>query len=273
MRTIRYTCALAALLLWSGCSKDLSCYRDMIIGTWVEQTFDGQVVETKLRSVHLFDRMGQHTVTRRADDGDNNWVIADINTAYSVSCKIIATSGLFEEGEQMYSFFREEEVLRFTDTTLKVKVLEEVVGGSVVELIQREVLYTKVSKANLHATAIQNLWEMTQSSDSGVAPFRIRFNEDGTYILFLNTEEGWTEKTDEEGMYRVFDSFLITSFFNNPLFGVRDRGDVACWEITIEEEDAQKSMGEGGSVVMRWQAMVNVDGQLKEKRFLFVIQP
>ncbi|MDR2586389.1 MAG: hypothetical protein LBC84_09295, partial [Prevotellaceae bacterium] len=65
------TIGIAGILLWSACSKDLSCYRDMIIGTWVEQAFDGQTLEANDRSVHIFDALNQHTIKRTATDKDN----------------------------------------------------------------------------------------------------------------------------------------------------------------------------------------------------------
>lgn len=261
MRNSLLFCAVVAIMLLSGCMKDISCYRDMIIGSWVEQTFDGQEIETNLRSVHIFNRSAQRTIACVNELGDNHRTMANIDLSFVVSCSVISTMGIYFSGVQEYGFFREEKVLRFTDTTLKVSVLEEAYNGTASALVGREILYKKVSSSNVYATTIQNVWEMIQSSDLSVQPFQIRFHANGNYSLFLKEENEWEEKVEEEGKYVVYDSFLTTSFSNNPIFGTPDKRDVACWNILFTEEE--------DTITMSWQAFIYVDGKQVEKRFLF----
>ena len=286
MRYFLSFCTVIALVLLSACMKDISCYRDMIIGTWVEQTFDGQEPETNLRSVHTFDRSNAHTIKRVTSD---NQAIASFNLAYLVTCKMIETMGVFSDGVVDTKLYRSEEVLRFTDSTLRIRVVEESVNEAITTPIAQEITFKKVSKTNQNATTIQQLWEMTQSSDPTVPPFRIKFNKDGAYTLFLKSdneseeEEGgedqeiWIAKSDENGTYGVYDSFLMTSFFNNSLFGADQKNGVACWNLSITstttEEEIDGKKVENVEYAMSWNAVVFANGQRKEKSFAFMAIP
>jgi len=234
----------------------------MIIGTWVEQTFDSQTPETNLRTVHTFNHLEQRAIKCMGQGDDGSRIISDIGFQYTVTCKIISSEGYYSEGGVTKHLYREEQVLRFNDTTLRVKVILEIVNGNTIEPLVNEITYKKVSPANIHAKTIQNTWEMFQSSDTAITPFQITFQDDGTYIiLFKNDEEVWEEKSDEAGMYYVFDTFLMTSFFNNPLFGTPEQKDVACWDISFS--------GEGEE--MQWNAVVSENGMRIEKRFAFIV--
>ena len=296
MRYFLSFCTAIAFTLLNACMKDISCYRDMIIGTWIEQTFDGQEPESNLRSVHVFDRSNTRVVTHMTSDQQ---AIGSINLAYLITCKVIETMGAFSDGGVETMLYRHEEVLRFTDSTLRVRVVEEVLNGFVITPIAQEVTLKKVSKANENATTIQKLWEMSQSSDPTVPPFRIKFDKEGAYSLFLKSEKGpeekegdgdgedngdggegqeiWIVKSDENGKYGVYDSFLMTSFFNNPFWGVLGRNRVACWDLKItsttteEEKDGKKV--EKVEYAMSWNAVVLLNGQRTEKSFTFIAIP
>ena len=269
-----------ALLLLSNCAKDLSCYRDMIIGVWVEQTFDGQPVETNLQNVHIFDRSNSRTIRYIADfDGDSRNIV-EASFVYFVDCKIITTIGPYSANNVIVTIDREEEVKRFNDTILRVKVVEDRGSNNTFLPDVQEIVYKKTNSKNLNAKAIQNLWEMTHSSDPTVPPFQIRFNSDETYAIFFekesegeeDEEEGrWEEKVDERGRYTVYDFFLTITFVNNPIFGLPEKNDVACWEIEITEVEGEKDKEKDTAkeMTMRWSAVRNINGQLVEKSFLF----
>jgi len=224
----------------------------MIIGTWVEQTFDGQVPETKLRGVHVFSRpsgpySGRRSIRCLVEEADGNTKIDNFDLDFDISCKTITTTGTFK-GRLIST---SEEVMRFTDSVLRVKVIEG-----------EEITYKKVSANNANAKTIQILWEMVGSSDPSIPPFQIRFETDGSYLfMFKNEEQEWEVKSDEAGKYFVFDAFLMTSFFDNPIFGAVDKNDVACWDLLFTQKEEE--------LVMSWIAVVVENGQRKEKSFLF----
>ena len=260
--------------------KDISCYRDMIIGTWIEQTMDGQKIETNHKSVHVFSVLDKKTTIHLVDDGYNTRTISFSDFGYIVNCYLITSSGVYYEGDQMATHFREEKIVRFNDSLLKVNVLEESGGASLMGLLNREIEYKKVSKANKNAISIQCLWEMTQSNNPSIVPFRIKFQADGSYLFYtqaIKSEEvidEW-ELFEDEGKYVVYDSFLITSFFDNPTFGLPQKNDVACWDISFifKEDDDGKGNMVSLLTSMIWSAFENSDGQLVEKYFLFSLIP
>jgi len=186
-----------------------------------------------------------------------NRKIDNFDLDFDISCKVITTTGMF----QGRPFHRDEEVIRFTDSLLRVKVIGESDHGNSVFPV-KEITYKKVSANNANAQTIQDLWEMIESSDPSIPPFQIRFQAGGTYLFFQrNEEQEWESKSDEEGKYFVFDAFIMTSFFNNPIFGVADKNDVACWDLLFTQEEEE--------LVMKWSAVVIENGQRREKSFLF----
>ena len=264
MRHPTSLCIVATCLLLSACINDYSCYRDMVIGTWVEQTYDGQVPETRLRGIHVFSRPSTYNNVRSIQR-----MMVEDRLGFDISCKMISTFGSM----QGVSYYLEEEILRFTDTTLRVKVVQEIVGGAIAVPVAKEIVYKKVSAANPNAKTIQNLWEVVQCSDPSVPPFQIKFDANGSYSFFLKDEQDqWVEKGDESGKYNVYDSFIATSFFNNPIFGVAETNDVACWDILFTQEEEKGEKGEEGKkkkVEMSWRAVVVENGARREKSFLF----
>ena len=183
MRITPRLCSLAALFLLGSCAKDLSCYRDMIVGYWVEQNFDGQVPVTSLRGVYRFDRAAIYPdvrIIRIADNGEGSG-IDSVQCQYDVYCKTL-TIDQFDLTREVF------EILKFTDSILRLRSVE------------REITYKKVSRENVNAERIRGLWEMNRSSDPFVLPFCIRFDANGHYQL-----------NDEEGTYFIFDTFLMTS--------------------------------------------------------------
>ena len=268
MRTSLTFLAAATLLLWNSCAKDLSCYRDMIVGTWVEQTFDGQIPETNQRGVHIFNYSGQHTIKQMVLPQNGVKVIGNFEMQYLITCKIITSSGLFSREGIDAVLYTDFEVLHFTDSTLRIRVVEEIFNGQVVTPAVTEITYKKVSAENPNKQTIQQLWELTGCSEPDVPPFQIKFGADGTYALYLfagdeASEEGamWIEKGDEEGLYGVYDSFLMTQFFNNPIFGASDQSDVACWELLFAEEDTE----------MTWQAVAYRGSERITRNFTFTL--
>jgi|GEM_PF-1366636 len=288
----------AAFLLLNACSKELSCYRDMIVGTWVEQTFDGQAPATHLRSVHFFERsdsyaIGRHSVKRMVTENDQNRTIGNLEFQYLITCKIITDSGSYMEEEIEVYTYTDYEVLRFTDTTLRVRVVEALANGQVLTPAVNEITYKKVSAENANAKTIQNLWELASCSVPDVPSFRIRFLANGSYAFYLKTdqtqkeegEEGaetgageetdegedggeetgnvevWVEKSDETGKYEVYDSFIMTQFFNNPVFGTPEKRDVACWELMFAQEEKE----------MVWRALEVRGDERIERSFSFIL--
>ena len=277
--------------------KDISCYRDMIIGTWVEQFIDGQSLETNFRRVHTFDRSDQRIImhTNDLNNGDRELVL--VNLTYIVNCEMISTHGIYYEENHTHLFAREEKVLRFTDSTLRVRIIEEGVNGSLMVPSESEVIYKKVSKENHNASTIQNMWELSLSSDPNIEPFRISFQADGSYLFYLKVKKGnegseddtkgvndegdggldeneerW-EIMEDEGRYVVFDSFLITSFFDNPILGATTKKGVAYWDISFvyKEKDDETGNRINKAISLTWSAVENIEGQLFEKYFLFTV--
>ena len=207
MRHLLFFCTVGTFLLLNACIEDISCYRDMIIGKWVEQTFDGQEPATHLRGVLIFDGKEQNCKASRVQsqtDGSN--AILETVMNYVVYCKTLT----LKESEL--------EIIRFRDSVLHLKVSELVIGDHIVIPNIKEVTYKKVSSENTNAKTIQNLWEMTECNDPTMRlrPFRIRFDASGSYSLFfLNDNSEWEEKSDETGKYSVYDSFLMTSGTSN----------------------------------------------------------
>ncbi|MCL2738074.1 MAG: hypothetical protein FWE30_01345 [Bacteroidales bacterium] len=209
MRIAPYLCLPVALLLLGSCAKDLSCYRDMIIGSWVEQSFDGQIPATNLRGVYTFDRNETVQILRSPYQDNGDGAIDPVTLAYDVYCKSLSIYGNAARVEY--------EILTFTDSTLRLRLEHQIIA------------YKKVSAENANVKHIQNLWEMTHGSDPSVSPFRILFEADGTYRFFERDNEDWEEKTDEAGTYMVFDTFLITS-------------GLSCWDIGFSGEEEYSSM-------------------------------
>jgi len=268
MRYFASFCAVATCLLIHACIDDLSCYRDMIIGTWVEQTHDGQVPETNLRAVHVYDRpsgpySGRRAIQCMVEVGDGDRKIEKFDLDFDINCKIITTTGMLIGG----LFFRDEEVMRFTDSTLRVKVITELVNGHSVDPV-KEITYKKMSANNPNAKTIQDTWEVVERSDPSMPPFQIKFLANDSYLFFFKNEDNqWEEKSDEAGKYFVFDAFLMTSFFNNSIFGAVDKNDVACWDMLFTHREKEGDKEE--ELVMSWSAVVVENGQRKEKSFLF----
>ncbi|MCL2501704.1 MAG: hypothetical protein FWE99_01070 [Bacteroidales bacterium] len=230
MRIVPYLCLSAAMLLLGSCAKDLSCYRDMIIGSWVEQSFDEQFVMTNLRDVYIFDRKNLVQILRIPEQDGRNRTIDTTAVHYEVYCKILS---LFD-----FSAQQDYEVITFTDSTLRIRMTNNTIA------------YKKASSENANAKRIQNLWEMTHSSDPLVTPFRILFETNNTYRLFEYDNGDWEEKPDKAGAYAVFDTFLMTS-------------GASCWDISFGGEEAEQYTS------MNWQAVVSENGHAIQKTFDF----
>jgi len=247
MRYFLSFCTVTAFLLLNACSKDISCYRDMIIGSWVEQTFDGQIPETNVRGVHTFIRPDSRVVRRLSKEGADHWKIENIEFHYLITCKIISSGGVVTEGGKGVYLYREEEVMRFTDSILRVKVIQELIDNNPSTPSIQETTYKKVSSANNNAKTIQKLWEMTESSDSTMPALQILFKTDGSYTIFVkNDKEEWEEQSNKAGKYEVYDAFLMTTSFH-------------CWDILFDEKGEQ----------MEWNGVVSENGQRSEKRLSF----
>ena len=248
MRHFLSLCTLTTFLILNACMKDISCYRDMILGTWVEQTYDGQKPITNDRGIFTFDGKTANCHIQRTK--------TETNVHYNVYCKTLT-----------YEWRYTQEILKFTDTLLRLRVNELVIGDNTVIPAAKEIVYKKVSAENTNANTIKHLWEMTQSSDPAVPPFRIKFDTDDSFLLFLkNEEDEWEEKSDQGGKYGVYDTFLTTST-------------MGCWDLffTFAEEggkeEGKKEEKEKGKVVeqMRWSAILS---DHTTKSFVFsVVKP
>jgi len=239
--------ALSTFLLLNGCTKDISCYRDMIIGSWVEQTYDGQIPETNVRGVHTFVRPDSRVVRRLYCEGADHWKINNTEFNYLITCKIISSAGVVTAGGKGVYLYREEEVMRFTDSILRVKVIQEFIDNNPTTPSIQETTYKKVSSANNNAKTIQKLWEMTERSDSTMPVFQILFQANGSYTVFLkNEEEEWEEQDDKAGKYEVYDAFLMTTSLH-------------CWDILFAEKGER----------MEWYGVVSENGLRKEKSLSF----
>jgi len=246
MRYFISCCTFITFLLLNACTKDISCYRDMIIGSWVEQTFDGQKPETNLRGVHTFVRPDSRVVRRLYSDDADHWKIENIEFNYLISCKIISSGGIVTAGGKGVYLYREEEVMRFSDSILRIKVIQELIDNNPTTPSIQEITYKKVSSANNNAKTIQKLWEMTESGDSTIPAFRIQFQSDGSYTFFMKNKEEWEEQGEKAGKYDVFDAFLMTTSLH-------------CWDILFAEKGER----------MEWNGVVLENGQRSEKRLSF----
>ncbi|MDR2586255.1 MAG: hypothetical protein LBC84_08590, partial [Prevotellaceae bacterium] len=182
---------------------------------------------------------------------------------YLINCKIISTSGVITERGEAVLIFQGLEVLRFTDSLLHVKVVEELRNGNEVPPTVNEITFKKVHPKDTTAKALQNLWTLTHSSDPLTPPFQIKFLADGSYQLLLadNPDEA------EEGTYEVFGSFLMIEFEQSSIFGNSNKQDVACWDILFAREKEKET-------TMTWRAMVERGGErfMHSLDFTLVVQ-
>ncbi|MCL1973525.1 MAG: hypothetical protein FWG54_01750 [Bacteroidetes bacterium] len=214
-----------------SCARDLSCYRDMIVGYWVEQSFDGQDPVTNLRGVYRFERAAIYpdvSIIRIVDKGDEGSGIDSVQCQYDVYCKTLTIDPALMTREVF-------EILKFSDSTLRLRTAE------------REITYKKVSRENVNAERIRGLWQMSSSSDPSLLPLRIRF-EAGGHCLF----------NDKEGTYLIFDTFLMTS-------------GASCWEVNFSKTATEEEKKEDVYTTMNWKSIVEENGRTITKTLTFTL--
>ena len=255
---------LVLLLCCTSCAKDLSCYRDLIIGTWIEQSVDGVPRSSNFRNVLIVNQTFNRTSLLYSYDLDGSWSITTETSDYDISCRDLS---LFQRG----SLSEKYEIPRLNDSLLYLQPRS--VNNDGLEVMVGEIIYKKVDPESPNTKYIQQLWQA--EADETRPAFQILFNSNGTYNLYLEKapepedsedSEGpslresptivWEEKTDENGKYKVYGPLLQLSFFNNSIWGVPELASVAQWDLRFVVTQVEDQIH---AVEMYWESIVYND--------------
>jgi hypothetical protein len=259
---------LILLLCCTSCAKDLSCYRDLIIGTWIEQSIDGMPRSGNNRNILTVGQEFNRTFLLYSYGLDGSWSIHSESAEYDISCRDLT---LIQQG----FLWEKYEIPRLNDSLLYLQPRS--VNNDGLEVMVGEIIYKKVREDDPNAKYIQQLWQ-AQAHET-LPAFRVQFNSNGTYSLYLEKVLGpepeepedtegpslrktpsvvWEEKTDENGKYKVYGPLLQLTFFNNSLWGVPELESAAQWDlrfVVTQEEGSETQV-----VEMFWESYVYDNG-------------
>ena len=252
---------IAGLILFlccTSCAKDLSCYRDLIIGTWIEQSIDGNIPSSESRDILIVKQEFNRTFLLYDEDGNRDF--SSVSADYDISCRDLT---LFQQGVITGQY----EIPRLNDSMLYLHPRS--VNTNYETVMVGEFIYKKVREDDPNAGYIKQLWQA--EADENHPAFRIQFHTNGSYQIYFekNTEpepedpEGpltpqaplmsWEEKADEDGKYTVYGPLLQLSFFNNNLWGTAERKGATQWDLrfSVTKEDNKTLVTE-----MYWETYV-----------------
>ena len=253
MKTRRFALGLLGLLCCLSCGKDLSCYRDQILGTWVSYAVDGNPLSSEGKYIFSFDQDHHYSYVDWEDYDAGDHYITTITSSYDITCKTLT---ILDEIHGLAKY----EIFRLNDNLLHLRPQST---GNPAALMVRELIYKKVDPESPNTKYIQQLWQA--EAHDALPAFQIRFNANGSYTLYFEKQPDdpepvpiiWEEKTDEDGKYTVYDHLLQLTFLNNPLWGNPQQKGVVQWDLrfsTVQEE------GKTLVTEMYWETYVYNDG-------------
>ncbi|MDR0363992.1 MAG: hypothetical protein LBH92_03105 [Bacteroidales bacterium] len=249
--------AISVILGISGCEKnnpkptpkpiDPNEVPTVLIGTWKQTAFDGQMILTDDTKIFEFytkpdtegNYPGNGVVSEKSVGVNSEPIWQEILSKYTYRDSVITITGT--TNNPFKTFVYTYRITELTDSKLDMTLSDKYINGNYYpdNTIGKNVVFEKVA-ANTSGK-IAKMWKEKSKNGTMEQKFGLYFNLNTFDYYYYDDNEIPHIKNDHQGSYWFYDNFFVLRYFDDP-----DTGDqqyhVDCWDVELEERDNQRTM-------------------------------
>ncbi len=231
-RTLLFSLFISAVL-FGGCTKDDEPnYAELLIGTWVNTSVNGQAVLTNETFVMELkpNHKELYAIGFQLDENNKRWE-ENINYTYSIVGDALIINGTDVQDNTIQIEFY---IQSLTNETMTLTVPKFSINGT---MSPNNNTYTFKKVTNDYSTAFTGIWygHCTTEGNADSLYHYWEYADDGSFSYYYQDgNNNWIKKTDNGGRYFLYGNLMASNYSNDLLSG--GGGQVfECWNFTIDE--------------------------------------